>query len=192
MKTRSFATGALAAIVLATLPITSAWATHRAEAEKAIAEAKTIQQKAAAAGVDTGDTAALVKEAEELLPSRQYTKAVELAKKAMKQDQFALSQAGAGKGEGAATPADPAKKAEAEQAIADAEAARKKAASVAGEWRDTKKMIKEAEELVKSGEFDEAIKKAKKAKRQGELGYEQALSQKGADFPDYVLKQMKP
>ena len=58
-----------------------------------------------------------------------------------------------------------------------------------GEWRDTKKMIKEAEELVKSGEFDEAIKKANKAKRQGELGYEQALSQKGADFPTYVHSQ---
>lgn len=190
MKTRNFATGVLAAIVLATLPLTSAWATHRSEAEKAIADAKALQQQAAAAGVTVDETAALIKEAEGLLPSRQYTKAVELATKAMKQDQFALSQAGTAKGEGGA-PADAGKKAAAEEAIAAAEAARKKAASVKGEWRDTKKMIKEAEELVKSGEFDEAIKKANKAKRQGELGYEQALSQKGADFPEYVLKQMK-
>jgi type II secretory pathway pseudopilin PulG len=190
MKTRSFAKGALAALVLATLPITSAWAAYRSEAEQAIAEAKAVQQKAAAAGIATQDTAALIKEAEGLLPLRGYTKAIELANKAKKQDEFALSQAGAGKGEGAA-PTDSGKQAEAEQAIADAEAARKKAASAKGEWRDTKKMIKEAEELMKSGEFDAAIKMANQAKRQGELGYEQALSQKGADFPDYVLKQMK-
>ena len=191
MNIRSLAKGALVAAVLITLPLTSAWATHRAEAEKAIAEAKALQEKAAAAGANTTDTAPVLKEAEELLPSRQYTKAVELANKAMKQDQFALSQAEAGKGEGAPAPAGSSKKAEAEQAIADAEAARKKASSAKGEWRDTKKMIKEAEELMKSGEFDAAIKKANQAKRQGELGYEQALSQKGAEFPDYVLKQMK-
>lgn len=190
MKTRNIAMGMLAAMALATLPVTSAWATHRSEAEKAITDAKALQQQAAAAGVGVDETAALIQEAEGLLPSRQYTKAVELATKAMKQDQFALSQAGAGKGEGGA-PADAGKKAKAEEAIAAAEAARKKAASVKGEWRDTKKMIKEAEELAKSGEFDEAIKKANKAKRQGELGYEQAVSQKGADFPEYVLKQMK-
>lgn len=190
MKTRNFATGVLAAIVLATLPMTSAWATHRTDAEKAIAEAKSLQQQAVSAGADTKETAALIKEAEGLLRTRQYTKAVELVTKAMKQDQFALTEARAAKG-GVAPPIDSDKKAEAEKAIAAAEAARKKAASVKGEWRDTKKMIKEAEELVKSGDFDEAIKKANKAKRQGELGYDQALSQKGADFPDYVLKQMK-
>ncbi len=190
MKIRSLSAGALIAVLLAALPATNAWAAYRSEAEQAIAEAKAVQQKAAAAGVATQDTAALIKEAEGLLPMRGYTKAIELANKAKKQDDFALSQAGGGKGEGAA-PADSAKKAEAEQAIADAEAARKKAASVAGEWRDTKKMIKEAEELVKTGELEEAIKKANKAKRQGELGYAQALSQKGADFPSYVLQKAK-
>lgn len=189
MKIRNDITGVLAALVLATLPVSSVWATHRTDAEKAIAEAKALQEQAVAAGVDTKETAALITEAEGLLRTRQYTKAVELVTTAMKQDQFALTQAKAAK-VGTAT-IDTQKQAEAEKAIADAEAARKKAASVKGEWRDTKKMIKEAEELLKSGEFDEAIKKANKAKRQGELGYEQALSQKGADFPDYVLKQMK-
>ncbi len=191
MKIRSLSAAALAAVLMATVPVTSVWAAYRSEAEQAIAEAKAVQQKAAAAGIATQDTAALIKEAEGLLPMRGYTKAIELANKAKKQDEFALSQAGAGKGEGAAAPIDSAKKAEAEKAIADAEAARKKAASVAGEWRDTKKMIKEAEELVKTGEFAEAIKKANKAKRQGELGYAQALSQKGADFPSYVLQKAK-
>lgn len=190
MKIRKLVTGILTAALLATLPWTSLWAAHRSEAEKAIAEAKAAQQQAAASGVATNDSAALIEEAEALLPSRQYTKAIELASQAKKQDEFALAQAGSGKGESAA-PADTGKQAEAEKAIADAEAARKKAASVKGEWRDTKKMIKEAEELVKSGEFEEAIKKANKAKRQGELGYEQAIGQKGADFPSYVLKQMQ-
>lgn len=187
MKIRSVTKGALVALLLAAVPLTSALAAHRSEAEQAIAEAKALQEKAAAAGaaVDTSD---LIKQAEGLLPSRQYTKAIEVADKAKKQSEFALSQAGTG---GGAAPADSGKKAEAEKAIADAEAARKKAASVNGEWRDTKKMIKEAEELVKAGDYDQAIKKANKAKHQGELGYEQALGQKGAGFPSYVLHQMQ-
>lgn len=184
MKIRNLTKGALVAAALITLPLTSAWAAHRSEAEKAIAEAKALQAKASSAGADTKETAAVIKEAEELLPSRQYAKAIELVTKAMKQDQFALTQA---EGKGAA-PADPDRKAQAEQAIADAEAARKKAASVKGEWRDTKKMIAEADGLMKSGELDAAIKKANQAKRQGELGYEQALGQRGADFPEYVRK----
>lgn len=193
MKIRSVTQGALAALLLAGLPLTNTWAAHRSEAEQAIAEAKTSQQKASAAGVAT-DTSALIKEAEGLLPSRQYTKAIELAEQAKKQNEFALSQTAAasraGEG-GAATSADSTKKAEAEKAIADAEAARKKAASASGEWRDTKKMIKQAEDLVKAGNYDEAIKVAGKAKRQGELGYEQALGQKGATFPSYVQQQMQ-
>jgi hypothetical protein len=186
MKIRSVTKGALVALLLAAVPLTSALAAHRSEADQAIAEAKALQEKASAAGaaVDTGD---LIKQAEGLLPSRQYTKAIEVANQAKKQTEFALSQAGAGGG----AAADPDKKAAAEKAIANAEAARKKAASVKGEWRDTKKMIKQAEDLVKAGDYDEAIKKAKKAERQGELGYEQALGQKGAGFPSYVLHQMQ-
>lgn len=188
MNIRSVTKGALVALLLAAVPLTSALAAHRSEAEQAIAEAKAWQEKASAAGAAV-DTSALIKQAEGLLPSRQYTKAIEVANQAKKQTEFALSQAGAGGG--AAAAADPDKKAAAEKAIADAEAARKKAASVKGEWRDTKKMIKQAEDLVKAGDYDEAIKKAKKAERQGELGYEQALGQKGADFPSYVLHQMQ-
>jgi hypothetical protein len=186
MKIRSVTKGALVALLLAAVPLTSALAAHRSEAEQAIAEAKASQEKASAAGaaVDTSD---LIKQAEGLLPSRQYTKAIEVANQAKKQSEFALSQTGAGGG----AAADPGKKAEAEKAIADAEAARKKAASVKGEWRDTKKMIKQAEDLVKAGDYDQAIKTANKAKRQGELGYEQALGQKGVGFPSYVLHQMQ-
>lgn len=66
------------------------------------------------------------------------------------------------------------------KAIDAAKAAQKKAASVDGEWRDTGKMIKQAEELASEGKADEAIELAKKAQLQGEAGYEQAMGQKDA------------
>lgn len=77
-------------------------------------------------------------------------------------------------------------KAALEKAIADAEAARKKAASVDGEWRDTGKMIKQAEEAGAAGDFAKGIKLANEAQKQGELGYDQAMHEKGAGFPDYM------
>jgi rhodanese-related sulfurtransferase len=80
-----------------------------------------------------------------------------------------------------------ATRADADAAIAAADAARKKAASVGGEWRDTGKMLKEATGLLDTKQYSKAIELADKAKRQGELGYEQAMSQKDAGFPDYML-----
>ena len=76
--------------------------------------------------------------------------------------------------------------ADADAAIAAADEARKKAASVDSEWRDTGKMIKKAKELAASGDIDGAIKLANKAKRQGENGYAQGVGEKNAGFPDYV------
>jgi regulator of protease activity HflC (stomatin/prohibitin superfamily) len=116
------------------------------------------------------------------MPSRQFTKAIEIAGKAQKQDEYTLSQSTAAPAGGEASPA----KAEAEAAIAAAEAARTKAASVGGEWRDTGKMIKDAEAAMKSGEFDQAIKLATQAKNQGELGYAQSLHETDAGFPSYM------
>ncbi|MEE9358663.1 SoxXA-binding protein [Candidatus Vondammii sp. HM_W22] len=72
------------------------------------------------------------------------------------------------------------------QAIADADIARKKAASVAGEWRDTGKMIKKAKKLVDEGDFPAAIKLAGKAQQQGELGYDQAVAQTQLRLPSYL------
>ena len=68
-------------------------------------------------------------------------------------------------------------------AIASAEAARKKAASVGHEWRDTGKMIKKAKELMESQKFDEAIKVAGKAEAEGELGYQQYMREKDRPLP---------
>ena len=74
----------------------------------------------------------------------------------------------------------------AQDAIAAAEQARKKAASVKGEWRDTGKIIKQAEQARKKGDFDRAIKLANKAERQGKYGYEQAMSQQTLKMPSYL------
>ena len=84
-----------------------------------------------------------------------------------------------------ATNAWSATKAEAEEAIAAADAARKQAASVGGEWRDTGKTIKEATGLLDSREYTKAISIADKAKKQGELGYEQAMGQKDVGMANY-------
>ena len=56
----------------------------------------------------------------------------------------------------------------------------KKAKSVDGEWRDSKSILKDAEKAAKSGEMDKAMKLAKTAKMQGEMGYSQAISEKNA------------
>ncbi|MFT5221063.1 MAG: hypothetical protein ACI9LO_000616 [Planctomycetota bacterium] len=61
--------------------------------------------------------------------------------------------------------------------IAEAKAAVKKANSVGGAWRDSGKMIKKAEELLADGNAKEARKLAKKAVKQGQLGYQQVVDQ---------------
>jgi rhodanese-related sulfurtransferase len=74
-----------------------------------------------------------------------------------------------------------------EKAVAGAQEARKKAAAVGGEWRDIGKFLKEAEAAAKEGDYARAMKLAEKAKKQGVLGYEQAMSQKGAGLPEYMI-----
>lgn len=75
--------------------------------------------------------------------------------------------------------------AEAQKSIDIAVAAQKKAASVEGEWRDTGKIIKKAKLAQKKGDFDEAVKLANKAARQGKHGYEQATAQATLRLPSY-------
>jgi outer membrane biosynthesis protein TonB len=249
----------IAALTVA-VPAGSAWATWRYQAEKAIAAAKAAESKATAAGATSAESAQLIKEAEGLLPSRQYTKARELARKAKELSESALKEAktnppaapATGQAEAspapaqtptenkASTPPESAPKAkesaataaeaaptptptptqkeasgaaaaaakptesatppaqpsaqgpaggssaEAEKAIAAAELARKRAASIGGEWRDTGSIIKEAEQAAASGRYADAVKLADQAKRQGDLGYEQAIHGKNAGFPSYM------
>lgn len=65
--------------------------------------------------------------------------------------------------------------------IKQAEAAIKKAKKVDGEWRDSsKKFLAEAKEAANHGDTALALKLAKKAKFEGEMGYQQAMDQKNA------------
>jgi hypothetical protein len=75
-----------------------------------------------------------------------------------------------------------------DQAIADAKAAQKKAASVDGEWRDVDKFIKSAEAAAKEGDHEMAIALANKARDHGELGYAQAVEQTDVKMPAYLTQ----
>lgn len=71
--------------------------------------------------------------------------------------------------------------------LSETKAAQKKASSVGGEWRDVGKFINEAEQAAADGDFEKANELVQKAKLQCELGYEQAVSQKGkAGHPSYL------
>ena len=90
-----------------------------------------------------------------------------------------------------AAPADAALAADAaafEQALAAAEAARAKAASVSGEWRDTAKFIKQAQALAADGDYAAAVALAKKAEHQGLRGHEQMTSQVGKVGPEPYMQ----
>lgn len=60
--------------------------------------------------------------------------------------------------------------------IAEAEVIWKKG-GVTTEWRDTEKMIKDAKADLEKGELDKAMKTAKEAKFQAELGVQQIADQ---------------
>jgi nucleoid-associated protein YgaU len=79
-------------------------------------------------------------------------------------------------------PAKPAAKKDTacQSELAAANAARKKAASVGGEWRDIGKILKKAKAALKKGDAATCVKLANKARRQGELGYAQALAERAA------------
>jgi hypothetical protein len=64
------------------------------------------------------------------------------------------------------------------QAINEAVAAREKAGSVGGEWRDTSKIIGKAKAAAKAGEYDKAKKLAHQARREGELGHAQVMHER--------------
>lgn len=63
------------------------------------------------------------------------------------------------------------------EAIASAEAARKAAAEVGYEWRDTALMIKKAKQLAAKGKDKEAMKLAKMAEEEGKGALKQYRSE---------------
>lgn len=79
---------------------------------------------------------------------------------------------------GGSDDAESAISAEVAATIKAAKAAIKKADSIGGSWRDTKKKhLKKAETAQAKGEYEDALKFAKKAKFEGEMGYKQAQEQ---------------
>jgi hypothetical protein len=185
MKSDTLVSRLLIAVLLVAIPGTAAWATTRQEAEAALAEAKAVHEKAIAMGAADSQAAEMIEEATALLSSRQYTKSQMIAYWAIRQAEYAM-QVNSGE-----TVVAEDKAAMAESLIAAAEEARKRAASVGGEWRDTADMIKSARTLAGAGEFDKAIEAASAAKFQAERGYEQAMAEKDADFPSYMLKAVQ-
>ncbi len=65
------------------------------------------------------------------------------------------------------------------QLIEAAKVAQQKAAAVDGEWRDVNEMLELAEKAAISGDLEKAKELAELAKLQSELGYQQAVEQKG-------------
>ena len=74
------------------------------------------------------------------------------------------------------------------KAAYEAAAEARKAVRKAGyEWRDTRKMLRQARKLAKKGEYVKAIELANRARRQSELGLIQAEEQESA-WREAVLK----
>ena len=74
------------------------------------------------------------------------------------------------------------------KAAYEAAAAARKAVRKAGfEWRDTRKMLRQARGLAKKGEYAEAIELSNRARRHSELGLIQAEAQESA-WREAVLK----
>lgn len=67
-------------------------------------------------------------------------------------------------------------KGDASGAITAAEHQYNRAVSKNFAWRDTPKLIKKAKAALKEGDFDKAVKLAKKAKAQSTLALEQAMA----------------
>ena len=91
---------------------------------------------------------------------------------------------------GCATTGDDAANA-AEQAIADAKAANAEVAAMGYEWRDTGKMIEQAEAAFADGDYDKALElanqalaQAEDAKRQAELEKQKFLDRTAGDMDD--------
>ena len=58
--------------------------------------------------------------------------------------------------------------------------ARRAAAEAGFEWRDTRKLLRQARSLAKKGEYAKAVELVNRARRQGELAVMQAREQEAA------------
>lgn len=70
-----------------------------------------------------------------------------------------------------------------DKALSDAKMSIAGASKAGYEWRDSGKILKQAEEAAKAGDLDKAISLANKAKRQGDLAVLQAQQQAKVNGP---------
>ena len=77
---------------------------------------------------------------------------------------------------------------EVQQAIEEAKVAYKKADSVQGAWVNTPKLIKKAEKAAAKGDMAKALKLAREAKQEAELGYKQAVYERDNWSPPAYLR----
>lgn len=73
-----------------------------------------------------------------------------------------------------------------ETALAGANAEKKKAKGMGGEWRDIGKTLKKADGAAKKGDYAKATKLANKAAFQGKMGQAQASSEATVGNPGYL------
>ncbi|MCP3669428.1 MAG: SoxXA-binding protein [Gammaproteobacteria bacterium] len=78
---------------------------------------------------------------------------------------------------------------EVERAIIMADAARKEAASVEGEWRGIRKMLLRARAAIWEENLELAMELAIKAQKLAKLGYAQAVEQSELDMPEYLQER---
>lgn len=75
-----------------------------------------------------------------------------------------------------------------EAALSAAKAEQKKAAAVGGEWRDTGKVLKKAEEAAAAGDYAKATNLADRARFESEMGQQQAAEQVNVGNPGYLSR----
>lgn len=73
------------------------------------------------------------------------------------------------------------------RAIADAEAARQKAAALGAEWLETRDLVEQAKRAEEQGKWADALGLATRARQQGELATEQAEREVRV-WPDRVVR----
>ena len=75
-----------------------------------------------------------------------------------------------------------------ESALVAAKAEQKKAAAVGGEWRDTGKLFKKAEQAAAAGDYAKATELAERARFESEMGQAQATEQADVGNPGYLYR----
>ncbi len=153
---------------------------EQGEYEALHAAAKASLKAANAVGFEWRDSGKILKQAEKAAAAGDYEKAMKLANRAREQGEFAQHQAQLQADAGPRFAAIYTRIQHAEQQIALAEQARKGAAKLGHEWRDTGKILKQAKKAAAMMQYVKAAKLASKAQQQGELAQAQAVAQQHA------------